>query len=225
MMTQVLVIAVSGVAVVELDTEGLLKLILVNHLLLVTATAMALPLLAFTRAEEGLVALAERDGLTGLFNRRAFYHKGTRAFEKARQAGELITVLMIDLDHFKRINDRWGHATGDAVLGVVADLMRGELRDDDIIGRVGGEEFAAVLCHNSREAIEAVTGRLLQRIVEAGREVHGMPVHLSASIGGVMLQEQHGSFPELMAAADQALYRAKHNGRNRAEFVPAPGRF
>lgn len=220
MMTQVLVIAVSMSGSVQLDLQGLLKLILMNHLLLVSATAMALPLLAFTRSEQALVVLAERDGLTQLYNRRAFYREGELAFEKARRAGDLVTVLMIDLDHFKQINDRWGHATGDEVLKVVASLMKAELRDDDIVGRVGGEEFAAVLRNNNREAIEAITGRLLQRIVETGREVHGVPVHLSASIGGATLTRDHGSFEDVMASADKALYRAKHNGRNRAEFVP-----
>lgn len=221
MMAQVLAISVSVTGSVQLDLEGLLKVILMNHLLLVSATAMALPLLAFTRAEQSLVALAERDGLTQLFNRRALYREGNLAFEKAREEGSLITVLMIDLDHFKQINDRWGHATGDAVLRVVASLMKAELRDDDIIGRVGGEEFAAVLRNNNREAIEVVTGRLLQGIVEAGREVDGVPVHLSASIGGASLALEHASFPDVMASADRALYQAKHNGRNRAEFVPA----
>ncbi|MBL3823973.1 MULTISPECIES: GGDEF domain-containing protein [unclassified Marinobacter] len=221
MMAQVLVIAVSVSGSTQLDLQGLLKLILVNHLLLVSATAMALPLLAFTRAEQALVALAERDGLTQLFNRRAFYREGNLAFEKAREEGKLITVLMIDLDHFKQINDRWGHATGDEVLRIVANLMKAELRDDDIIGRVGGEEFAAVLRNNSREAIEAVTERLLQRISEAGREVDGIPVHLSASIGGASLTQEHGNFQDIMVSADKALYRAKRNGRNRAVFVPA----
>jgi len=220
MMTQVLVIAISMSGSIQLDLQGLLKLILMNHLLLVSATAMALPLLAFTRSEQALVVLAERDGLTQLYNRRTFYREGELAFAKARQAGDLVTVLMIDLDHFKQINDRWGHATGDEVLKVFASLMRAELRDDDIVGRVGGEEFAAVLRNNNREAIEAITGRLLQRIVEAGREVRGVPVHLSASIGGATLTRDHGSFEDVMASADKALYRAKHNGRNRAEFVP-----
>ncbi|WP_296931557.1 diguanylate cyclase [uncultured Marinobacter sp.] len=221
MMTQVLVIAVAMSGSTQLDLQGLLKLILMNHLLLVSATAMALPLLAFTRSEQALVVLAERDGLTQLYNRRAFYREGELAFAKAQQDGNLVTVLMIDLDHFKQINDRWGHATGDEVLKVVASLMKAELRDDDIIGRVGGEEFAALLRNNNREAIEAITGRLLHRIVEAGREVSGVPVHLSASIGGASLTRDHGSFEDVMASADKALYRAKHNGRNRAEFVPA----
>ncbi|WP_228143613.1 GGDEF domain-containing protein [Marinobacter gudaonensis] len=222
MMAQVLVIGLAPVLGGQLDVETLLKLILVNHLLLVSATAMALPLLAFTRAEQILVALAEQDGLTQLLNRRAFYREGELAFNKARKAGNLITVLMIDLDHFKQINDRWGHAVGDESLRTVADLLTAELRDDDVIGRVGGEEFAAVLRNNSREAVEAVAARLLQRIAETGREINNVPVHLSASIGGATLGPEHGRFQDVLASADRALYRAKQNGRNRAEFVASP---
>lgn len=221
MMTQVLVIGVSSQAGSAQDLEGMLKLILVNHLLLVSATALTLPLLAFTRTEQNLVALAERDGLTQLLNRRAFDREGNRAYGKAREGGGLITVLMIDLDHFKQINDRWGHAIGDEVLRTVAELLVAELRDEDIIGRVGGEEFAVVLCNNSPEAVETVTGRLLNSIVESGREVSGVPVHLSASIGGASLSPEHHCFQDVLSSADKALYRAKHNGRNRAEFVAA----
>lgn len=220
MMTQVLVIGMAPLGGGQPDLEAMLKLILVNHLLLVSATAMALPLLAFTRTEQILVALAEQDGLTQLLNRRAFYREGELAFDNARQAGNLITVLMIDLDHFKQINDRWGHAIGDEVLRTVADLLTAELRDDDVIGRVGGEEFAAVLRNNNREAVESVAARLLQRIGEAGREINNVPVHLSASIGGATLGPEHGRFQDVLVSADRALYRAKHNGRNRAEFVP-----
>ncbi|TYC55501.1 GGDEF domain-containing protein [Marinobacter sp. BW6] len=221
MMTQVLIIALSVSGGSDLDLPGLLKLILINHLLLVNATAMALPLLVFTRTEQNLLALAERDDLTQLFNRRTFYREGERALEKAREEGSLLTVLMIDLDHFKQINDRHGHAVGDEVLGIVASLMTAELRDEDIIGRVGGEEFAAVLRNNNREAVEAVTGRLLNSIVEGGRNINDLPLHLSASIGGVTLAPDLGSFKDIMVAADKALYQAKRNGRNRAEFVPA----
>lgn len=222
MMTQVLVIALSSQAGATW-LESVLKLILINHLLLVSATALALPLLAFTRSEQALVALAERDGLTQLLNRRAFDREGKLAFEKAQAEGSLITVLMIDLDHFKQINDRWGHAVGDDVLKAVAGLLATELRDDDILGRVGGEEFAAVLHNKNREAVEVVTRRLLQRITEVGREVQGAPVQLSASIGGTTLAPEHRCFREVLEAADKALYRAKHNGRNRAELVLSAG--
>ncbi|WP_273206228.1 GGDEF domain-containing protein [Marinobacter subterrani] len=221
MMAQVLVIIASAAGQLQPDIGPLLKLILVNHLLLVSATAMALPLLAFSRAERALVALADRDELTQLFNRRAFYREGRQAFVQARENRKPITVLMIDLDHFKQINDRWGHAVGDRVLRVVAGLMASELREDDIIGRVGGEEFAAVLRNDTGEGIGQVTERLLSRIVEAGRVIEEAPVHLSASIGGVTLVREYAGFEDMMAAADAALYRAKRNGRNRAEFIPA----
>ncbi|KMQ73253.1 diguanylate cyclase (GGDEF) domain [Marinobacter subterrani] len=221
MMAQVLVVIASAAGQLQPDIGPLLKLILINHLLLVSATAMALPLLAFSRAERALVALAERDELTQLFNRRAFYREGRQAFVQARENRKPITVLMIDLDHFKQINDRWGHAVGDRVLRVVAGLMASELREDDIIGRVGGEEFAAVLRNDTGEGIGQVTERLLSRIVEAGRVIEEAPVHLSASIGGVTLVREYAGFEDMMAAADAALYRAKRNGRNRAEFIPA----
>ncbi|OZB10763.1 MAG: hypothetical protein B7X58_12740, partial [Marinobacter sp. 34-60-7] len=209
MMAQVLVIAVSSQSESVQWLDGVLKLILINHLLLVSATALALPLLAFTRTEQALVALAERDGLTQLLNRRAFDREGNLAFEKARDEDSRITVLMIDLDHFKQINDRWGHAVGDEVLRTVASLLLAELRDDDILGRVGGEEFAAVLRNKNLEAVESVTRRLLQRIVEVGREVQGVPIRLSASIGGATLEPEHGCFRQVMEAADKALYQAK----------------
>ncbi|HET8849260.1 MAG TPA: GGDEF domain-containing protein [Marinobacter sp.] len=224
MMAQVLVIVVSSQSGSGPWLDGVLKLILINHLLLVSATALALPLLAFTRTEQALVALAERDGLTQLLNRRAFDREGNLAFEKARDENSLITVLMIDLDHFKQVNDRWGHAIGDEVLRTVASLLLAELRDDDILGRVGGEEFAAVLRNKNLEAVESVTRRLLQRIVEVGREVQGVPIRLSASIGGATLAPEHGCFRQVMESADKALYQAKRNGRNRVEFVAAPYR-
>lgn len=220
MMIQVLSIVAARSGLVEMDIDTVLALVLFNHLLLATATVMALPLLAFTQAEQDLRELAERDELTQLLNRRAFYREGLAAFEQARSRGQSLTVLMIDLDYFKQINDRWGHAVGDDALQFVATLLAEELRDVDTIGRIGGEEFAAVLHTGNRADVEAITGRLLVRLAERGRMVNGRPLNLSASIGGVAMASGTGSFGEMMRQADSAMYRAKTMGRNRMEFAP-----
>jgi diguanylate cyclase (GGDEF)-like protein len=223
MMLQVLVIITSRWELVGLDVNAVLTLILAHHLLLATATVMALPLLAFTQAERNLKLLAERDELTQLLNRRAFLQQGRAAFNQAREQQQGLTVLMIDLDYFKQINDRWGHEVGDSVLSFVATIMAEELRDSDIIGRIGGEEFAAVLNTGSCKEVEAVTERLLRKIAGRGRWVEGRPLNLSASIGGVVISPQTHSFNDMMRSADAAMYEAKDKGRNRVEFAPMSG--
>lgn len=219
MMLQVLVIASSEWGMISLDVDAVLTLILAHHLLLATATVMALPLLAFTQEERNLKLLAERDELTQLLNRRAFLQQGITAFNQAREQQNTLTVLMIDLDHFKEINDRWGHEVGDSVLSFVATIMKEELRDSDIIGRIGGEEFAAVLNTGSCKEVAAVTERLLRKIAERGSSLDGRPLRLSASIGSVAISRQTRSFNDMMRLADAAMYQAKGKGRNRVEFA------
>jgi len=223
MMLQVLVILTRNWSLITLDVDAVLTVILVHHLLLVIATVMALPLLAFTESERDLRILAERDELTQLLNRRAFFQQGLDAFKQARDHQHSLTVLMIDLDYFKQINDQWGHEVGDGVLQHVARIMAEELRDGDIIGRIGGEEFAAVLNTGSREEVKAITKRLLQKIAERAYSMDGVPLSLSASIGGVAISPNVQSFHEMMRMADSAMYQAKENGRNRVEFAPVSG--
>jgi len=218
MTVQCVVISLNWLGASQINIDAVLRLILVNHTLLAVATALVLPLLAFTRSEGRLRALAERDGLTKLLNRRSFFKKGIRAFEKATLQRQPMAVLMLDLDHFKQINDRWGHAVGDEALQMVAGTLVSELRDEDIIGRIGGEEFAIVLPLSRDEKMSAITHRLLNAVSHNGTTVNGMPLNLSTSIGGIERTERHLSFADLMLEADKALYRAKHKGRNRAEL-------
>jgi len=218
MIIQSLVIALNWMGISQTNTDTILRLVLINHTLLATATVLVLPLLAFTRSESQLRALAEKDGLTELLNRRSFFQEGIRVFEKATTDGTPMAVLMLDLDHFKQVNDRWGHATGDAALQTVARILETELRDQDIIGRIGGEEFAIVLPLSGADSLQTITHRLLNAISHQGANVNGMPLNLSASIGGIERTEHHNSFADLMLQADTALYRAKHKGRNRVEF-------
>lgn len=219
MVVQVLYFGASLTGLGNPDPQPLLEAILINHLLLATATALVLPLFAFTEAEASLRALADRDDLTGLLNRRAFYRHANRAFEQARSKARPLTVLMIDLDHFKQINDRWGHTVGDETLRFFAGLLSRELRDTDVIGRLGGEEFGVVLDSSTHGDVGAVTQRLLERITAEGRLINGVPVYLSASIGGATCHPRKTDLSTLLRRADTALYQAKRNGRNRIEFA------
>lgn len=219
MMVQCLVITMSWLSPSQTHHTGtVLRLILVNHILLATATALVLPLLAFTRSELRLRALAEKDGLTELLNRRSFFLEGNRIFETATHNQQPMAVLMLDLDHFKKINDRWGHATGDKALQTVARTLEDELRDEDIIGRIGGEEFAIVLQLPEHENLQLITHRLLNAITRRGANINGMALNVTASIGSIERADRHQSFTDLMLEADTALYGAKDSGRNRAEF-------
>lgn len=218
MMVQALVIGANWLGIHQAGTGFVLQLILINHILLATATALALPLLAFTQSEQRLRIMAERDGLTGLYNRRSLFREGIRAFDKALQSQAPMAVLMLDLDHFKQINDRWGHAAGDEALRFVARTLRQELRDEDIIGRIGGEEFAVVLRITGNDDVRIITRRLLDAIATKGQEIQGLPLYVSASIGGAEKADRHKTFADMMIEADAALYNAKDKGRNRAEF-------
>lgn len=218
MMSQALVIGMDWFGLNQANTGFVLRLILVNHILLATATTLALPLLAFTHSEQRLRVMAERDGLTGLYNRRSLFREGIRAFDSATRSQTQLAVLMLDLDHFKQVNDRWGHAAGDHALRLVARTLKNELRDDDIIGRVGGEEFAMVLRITGDDDVRIITRRLLDTIATNGQEIDGLPLYISASIGGVEKADHHKTFADMMIEADAALYNAKDKGRNRAEF-------
>ena len=218
MMIQALIIALHVLTdgVQALDT--MLRLILINHILLATGSALALPLMAFSLSENRLRDLAARDSLTGLYNRRSLLREGTRAFGKARAEQSALAVLMLDMDHFKRINDQLGHAAGDEVLRRVARALEKELRENDIVGRIGGEEFVAVLPMAPGEDFTRIADRLLNAISRQGWEIKGRPLELSASIGGIEMNPRHRTLADMLQEADAALYIAKNKGRNRAEF-------
>lgn len=223
MMVQALVILSDSLMGQVQQLDLILRLILINHILLATGTALSLPLMAFTVSERRLRVQAEHDGLTGLLNRRSLFRHGVRSFNSARANQLPLAVLMLDIDHFKTVNDRWGHPAGDEALKVVANTLRSELRDNDIIGRIGGEEFALVLPLSCEDNLKGITNRLLQAISENGGVVDGIPMALSASIGGIELTPDHKSFADMMIEADSALYSAKNNGRNRAELTNVHG--
>lgn len=166
-----------------------------------------------------LTMLATLDALTGLFNRRSFMERGAEAISHCRKEGGALGLLMIDADHFKRINDTHLHAGGDAVLRALAQVFRREVRGGDCVGRLGGEEFAILLPKTGPAAARQTAERLRGAVAEMRVENQGHSIPVSVSIGIATLSREDTSLETLMARADQALYRAKANGRNRVEIA------
>jgi diguanylate cyclase (GGDEF)-like protein len=188
-------------------------------LLFTIAIAFILLAMAKERTEHRHKTAAMVDPLTGIANRRSFLQEGNDLMKRHASDARPAAVLLIDLDHFKSINDRFGHAIGDRVLQVFADSATGTLRSCDLVGRLGGEEFAALLYDAGREKALALAERIRSSFAEAAAEVDGRPVGATVSIGVVLNGEQPLDVPELLRQADQALYHAKERGRNRVELA------
>jgi diguanylate cyclase (GGDEF)-like protein len=158
---------------------------------------------------------AMTDDLTGLVNRRRFIEALDAEIERARSFGSALTIVLADLDNFKQVNDEFGHHGGDVVLRAFADLIRSHVRDVDVSGRIGGEEFAILLPETDREGAARVAERMrrsLNRVPIAISEEHS--IRVASSFGVAELgPEQSGD--DLLRAADAALYRAKDEGKNR----------
>ena len=160
---------------------------------------------------------ASIDPLTGLLNRRGFSEATSRMIEREAKAGRPVTVMIFDIDHFKSVNDRFGHAAGDDVLKVFSDVVVSSLRITDLVGRVGGEEFAALLPCSVDEALLAAE-RVREAFEASGIAVDDAPLETTVSIG-VAGGPAQTELEVLMASADTALYQAKRSGRNRVEVA------
>jgi diguanylate cyclase (GGDEF)-like protein len=157
---------------------------------------------------------AMTDHLTGLFNRRGFFEAAEKLIESRKQLGEPVTVMMFDLDHFKSVNDRFGHDTGDEALRAFAQTASTNMRQHDIIGRLGGEEFAAIL-PASVETAMMVGERVRAAFANKGVEIAGHAMNATVSIGIAGAMAERAQVAGLLARADRALYAAKAAGRNR----------
>lgn len=197
----------------EMDRGMLLSLLLVWSL--VPSIVYALTSLAVNaRVAATLHDQATTDALTGLRTRREFFRAARASLSMASGEQGSFAVLMIDIDHFKKINDELGHAVGDRVIRVVAERIRGALRSDSIVGRLGGEEFGAVVPIESVAQAEAIGERLRARIAATLFGVEGCHVGVTVSVG-VALGGEGAMIEDLLAIADQSLYEAKRSGRNR----------
>jgi diguanylate cyclase (GGDEF)-like protein len=188
-------------------------------LLFTISIAFILLAMAKERIELRHRTAAMIDPLTGIANRRAFLQDAEDLTKRHLARPRPTAVLLIDLDHFKSINDRFGHALGDRVLEVFTDAAKHSLHASDLIGRLGGEEFAAIMHDTTYDDALAVAERLRENFAEATQEVDGRQVGATLSVGMVFCQEAALDVPELLAQADQALYFAKERGRNRVEVA------
>jgi diguanylate cyclase (GGDEF)-like protein len=186
-------------------------------LLFTIAIAFILLAMAKERTEYRHKTAAMVDPLTGIANRRSFLHDAAQHVKK--HVSGATAVLLIDLDNFKSINDRFGHAIGDRVLQLFAETANDVSRPEDLLGRLGGEEFAAVLYDVDREKAVTLAEGIRSAFAEATVDVDGYPVGATLSIGMVLHEGEGLDVPELLAQADQALYYAKERGRNRVEIA------
>ncbi len=168
-------------------------------------------------SEAALRDLAWRDPLTSELNRGHFLERANEEHERARRYQKPLGILMLDLDHFKEINDQYGHAAGDTVLQTVCERWRSVLRNVDLLGRLGGEEFAILLPDSDWEAIKTVAERL--RLSVAEKPIHWMGHEIRCTVsGGIAIAMAHDqAIKDILLRADKALYRAKRLGRNRME--------
>ena len=160
--------------------------------------------------------LASTDCLTGIMNQRIFNEVSSQYFDIAKQHGQDLSLLVLDIDNFKVVNDTHGHPAGDAVLVQFANVVQSLLRKNDIYARVGGEEFAILLFKFSVEDAYLLAEKLRTLIEVIDLEYQDQIINLSTSIGVVSIQDKDNDFDDLFKRADQALYQAKQNGRNQS---------
>jgi diguanylate cyclase (GGDEF)-like protein len=168
--------------------------------------------------QRDLERLTRLDGLTGLFNRRTFVELSRQELMRGQRQGSATAILLFDLDHFKRINDTWGHPAGDAVLRNVATVAARAVRGTDLLGRLGGEEFIVLLPSTSIEAARKLAEKIRAHLQANPAAWEGHSIAATASIGVAgTTAAQKRDFDSLYHEADKALYLAKTRGRNRVE--------
>ena len=196
-----------------------LSVLSLEAFLMTIATAFILLAMSKERTELRHKTAAMIDPLTGLLNRRAFVQDAEALLLQQVARDRPIGVLLVDLDSFKSINDRFGHPVGDKVLQVFAKTARGGLRQTDLVGRLGGEEFIVILADAGHDNAFLVADRLRNAFAVNAAVVDGQALHATMSIGVSVIVDPRQSLAELMKLADQALYLAKARGRNRVEVA------
>lgn len=197
--------------------DGLMLSMMLSCVLIAVAMTL-LTEAAVAENEARLQLLAGTDGLTGLANRRQFLRSLSHESERARREGRQLSVAIVDVDHFKRINDLYGHDIGDRALVHLAGHLRALVRPYDVLARIGGEEFALLLPDTHLREAVAVTERFRGTLAGSALLIDGRPSTLTVSVGVAQLG-RHESVDDWLRRADQALYNAKHEGRNRVRVA------
>ncbi|HWQ07774.1 MAG TPA: GGDEF domain-containing protein, partial [Holophaga sp.] len=167
------------------------------------------------RLYQDLHRLATTDPLTSLYNRRQFFELGAAELSRARRHKRSLGAIMLDIDHFKNVNDQFGHQAGDKVLAEVARFMREEVRVTDVCGRYGGEEFAVLLPEADLETTRQTAERVRRRLEDHALSANGETLRVTASLGAAATEAGELELDVLLGRSDVALYRAKQGGRNR----------
>lgn len=167
-----------------------------------------------------LEEMASYDSLTGLFNKRVFYERLKEDMERSRRSKIAFSLLMIDIDRFKSVNDTFGHLTGDEVIRIIALIIKGSIRTIDKGARYGGEEFTVILCDTPVAGAAVVSERIRSAICSKPVDIgKGQTINVSVSIGVALFPDDAATENELVSAADRAMYNAKETGRNRVFVV------
>jgi diguanylate cyclase (GGDEF)-like protein len=183
------------------------------------ATETALDEQALQRANRELEKIGRTDGLTGLYNRSAWEELLSSEYKRCERSGGKAVLVMFDIDHFKRVNDGYGHQAGDEVIRAVAELMREVKREPDIAGRYGGEEFGVILADTDMAGALHFAERLRRAVeshtVQYGREA----IRFTISLGLAEIRYTPGGYTAWLEQSDKALYRSKEEGRNRVSVA------
>jgi diguanylate cyclase (GGDEF)-like protein len=186
------------------------------------ATSLGFLLMHRERQERESEQLAMTDALTGVYNRRTLFDLGEKELLRARRTGAALSLVILDVDHFKRINDKYGHLGGDTVLLRFVEVVRGCLRQSDVLTRYGGEEFCILLPGVGRAGARVVGERIRSTIEASTFFVGAVPLRVTSSVGVADLPtDAKATLSSLVARADQALYVAKRDGRNRVSVAAA----
>lgn len=187
------------------------------NLLRIFATQAAIAI-ENARLYEQAYELSATDPLTGLYNRRYFFQIYASEIERLRRYDGQLALILVDFDHFKQINDTYGHLTGDKVLVYISKLMRESLRRVDLIARFGGEEFVVMMPSTSLDEARQVAQRICETIACGPIHINGYSIQVSASLGVAAWESSYVESDTLLRHVDQAMYQAKAEGRNRVSI-------
>jgi len=188
-------------------------------MLIYDVTDQAIGKLRVDRLNDELKYMSRVDGLTGLYNRRYWQERFDNTFKLARRREQAVTAMMLDIDHFKKVNDTYGHQAGDKVIQALSSIVQQSVRETDLAGRYGGEEFAIVLPDSTADTSLLVAQRIRSAAEKMQVEHEGQIITFTVSLGLAEFSREYTTAMQWLEQADMALYDAKHHGRNQARVA------